>query len=127
MKFTIYGTPTAKGRPKAARRGRFVSMYTPEETKLAEESFIAQAIKHRPDTPLEGPLRVLIRFYKTKPKSYPKKKKDWIQKPDIDNLIKLVLDSMNRIFFKDDSQVVSIFSSKEFSDTPRTEVEIQKV
>ena len=31
-KFEVMGTPVAKGRPKFARRGNFVSTYTPEKT-----------------------------------------------------------------------------------------------
>ena len=44
------------------------------------------------------------------------------KKPDIDNLIKSVLDPMNSIFFADDKQVVILRASKFYSDTPKTEV-----
>ena len=32
--FTVPGKPVAKQRPKAARKGRFFTVYTPNETKI---------------------------------------------------------------------------------------------
>ena len=125
MKITVYGVPVPKGRPKVAMRGKFPIVYTPKETREAEDDFLAQVIKLKPDTPLEGPLKACIKFYKIKPKSYPKNVIYWTKKPDLDNLIKLVLDAMNNVFFKDDSQIIELTSSKEYSDVPRTEVTIE--
>jgi len=127
MRIVVYGNPTPKGRPKVAIRGKFASVYTPKETREAEDSFIAQAIKSKPETPLEGPLSVSISFFKLKPKSYSKKIVHWDKKPDLDNLAKLVLDAMNKIFYQDDAQIVELTCRKGFSDRPRTEVEIRKV
>ena len=127
MRITIYGEPVAKGRPKIAVRGRFPVVYTPKKTRDAEDSFLAQAIKQKPDKPLEGPLSVVIEFYKIKPKSYPKSVKFWTKKPDLDNMIKLVLDALNKVFFIDDAQIVHLISRKEYDDVPRTEVYISKL
>jgi len=44
------------------------------------------------------------------------------KKPDLDNLIKLIKDACNKIIWKDDAQVVSIFAEKVYSETPRKEV-----
>ena len=46
------------------------------------------------------------------------------KKPDIDNLIKFVMDSLSGIngFFLDDNQIVSIYAEKIFSDDPKTEI-----
>ena len=45
-------------------------------------------------------------------------------KPDIDNLIKFVMDSLSGIngFFLDDNQIVSIYAEKIYSDDPKTEI-----
>lgn len=126
ISFSVYGSPVAKGRPNVAFRGKYPVMYTPSATRAAEESFIQQAIKYKPETPWEGPISITFRFYKIKPPSMSKKVKEWTKKPDLDNLIKLSLDAMNKIFFQDDSQIVEIIARKEYSDTPRTYVEIRK-
>jgi len=125
MKIIVYGVPVPKGRPKVAMRGKFPIVYTPKETREAEDNFLAQVIKQKPDVPLDGPLKASIRFYKIKPKSYPKKMIHWTKKPDLDNMIKLVLDAMNNVFFKDDSQIIELSSSKEYAEVPRTEVIIE--
>ena len=35
--FSVPGTPVAKQRPRATRKGRFVQVYTPRETKMYEK------------------------------------------------------------------------------------------
>jgi len=125
MKIVVMGEPVPKGRPRVMVRGKFPIIYTPKATREAEESFIAQAVKYKlPGTPPEGPISIIIRFYKERPKSKSKREIHWTSKPDLDNLVKLVLDALNKIFFKDDSQVVDITASKEYDSIPRTEVEI---
>lgn len=44
------------------------------------------------------------------------------KKPDLDNLIKWVLDCGNKILWKDDSSVVKIMAKKVWSDRPRTKI-----
>lgn len=45
--------------------------------------------------------------------------------PDLDNLIKLVLDIFSKHIIHDDHQVVELNAKKEYSDNPRTEVEYE--
>ena len=45
-------------------------------------------------------------------------------KPDLDNCVKIVADSLNGIAYKDDSQIVSVVADKYYSDTPRLELRI---
>jgi len=126
INIVVYGEPVAKGRPKIAVRGKFAMAYTDKKTREAEDSFITQAIKNKPEQPLEGPLKVEIQLYKIKPKSYSKKVKYWTKKPDIDNMIKLVLDAMNKIFYQDDAQIVELKCIKKYDPVPRTEVYIEQ-
>jgi len=122
-KIVVMGEPVPKGRPRVAIRGRFPVFYTPKETREAEDDFVKQAVKSgKPGFPTEGPVSINIRFYKKRPKSKPKGERHWTSKPDLDNLVKLVLDAMNKIFFKDDAQVVQITAFKEYDEVPRTEV-----
>lgn len=123
IKFTVYGEPVAKGRPRFTKRG---FAYTPKKTREAQDNFLAQAVKHKPKKPLKGALRVIMKCYKPKPKSKPKKVKYWITRPDLDNFVK-ILDSLNGVFWIDDSQIIKIEASKEYGEPARTEITIYKL
>ena len=120
------GEPVPKGRPRVANRGPFPTIYTDPKTRAAEKAFQEQARKFVPAKPLEGPLKVTVKFFKEKPKSYSKTIVHWTKKPDLDNLLKLALDSMNKIFFIDDAQIVEIICSKHYDSSPRTEIFIEE-
>lgn len=130
IKFTVFGEPTAKGRPRFARRGKFMAAYTPKETLNAENDFKLQSLKYKPAVPTELPLKVEIIVFRSIPKSWSRKRQEKavtneirpITKPDCDNFGKLVLDAMNGIFFRDDSQVVTLNIEKYYSREPRIEV-----
>ena len=126
IRFTIKGAPFSKGRPRFKRIGKFVRTYTDVKTKAAESEFISQAMSYAPSEPLDGPLKVKIKFIKVKPKSYRKLETFWTKRPDLDNMIK-GLDALNGVFWKDDSQIVSLNAEKCFGDSDRTEVEIDAV
>jgi len=49
------------------------------------------------------------------------------KKPDADNIAKILLDSLNSIAYKDDSQVVRLVVEKHYSEQPRVELEIAKL
>jgi Holliday junction resolvase RusA-like endonuclease len=81
------------------------------------------------NSPLNGPLYFQARFYLPRPKGAYKVLKNGTQrrsglslyhtqKPDLDNLIKLVLDSCNEIVFQDDSQIVELLIAKSWCDNP---------
>lgn len=73
--------------------------------------------------PMEGPISVSMYFRLPIPKSTPKKRVASLlgglvrptKKPDLDNMNKAILDAMNGIVYKDDSQVVTIHSKKVYS------------
>lgn len=134
LSFTILGIPVAKGRPKFFRRGLFVGTYTPKKTEAYEGSVLGQALQYKPDRPLECPLRVTLRFFFPAPASMPKKLRLLAEgeilfvskKPDIDNLIKGILDPLNAVFWTDDKLVVAVIAEKRYSPRPRVEVLIQE-
>ena len=76
--FTVPGEPVAKGRAKFARRGNFVTTYTPEKTaryenlvKLAAEAAMAE--HHL--TLLEGPVELRVFAVRSIPASWSAKKR----------------------------------------------------
>ena len=50
-----------------------------------------------------------------------------VVKPDIDNYVKAILDALNGVAFKDDSQIIALNAKKLYSDKPRTEIEITEM
>lgn len=118
LTFHIRGEPHPKGRPQFARRGKFVTSYTPKKTRMAEADVRTQIIAQLQDgfTPLQGPLRLEATFRRQRPKSARKKDVWPTTRPDLDNYLKLVLDAMNSVVFIDDSQLVSILVVKSYGD-----------
>lgn len=132
IQFIVYGEPVAKGRPRFARRGNFVSTYTPKKTKDAERIFQLEALQYKPKEILVGPLKIEIDVYRSIPKSASNKNMELmlkglirpISRPDCDNYEKLVLDAMNGIFWKDDSQICETNVRKWYSTAPRIEIKL---
>ncbi len=134
IKFTVPGQPQGKGRAKASRFGNHIKMHTPEAT-VAYENWIKQNAIAALTTvwvPTEKQITAYVRMYYKRPKSGSKKLQADREsgvvrpttKPDIDNVLKAVFDSLNSIVYKDDSQIVSVNAEKWYSDTPRVVVEL---
>lgn len=126
FKFVIQGEPVAKGRPKLGRYGT----YTPKKTKEYEEHIKQEWRKNGYKEPLTGAVMVDITFYRSIQKSSSKAAKTAkltgkvkpTVKPDLDNYIKAVLDGLNGLAWVDDSQIVNISATKEYSLEPKTVV-----
>lgn len=129
----VKGKPKAKGRPRAAvvtgkdGNQRIVN-YTPKKTRTWEDiirwTWISEKRKK-----LKGKIRLDVYFYFSIPKSYSRSKRVELgtsyydKKPDIDNLIKTVMDALNDLAFDDDKQVVILVASKFYIDgDPYTEI-----
>ena len=133
--FKVDGKPEGKGRPRFARRGNFVTTYTDNKTKTYENKIRDIAmVAMGASKPLTTPLEAFIYISYPVPAFYSKSRtKDCLEgmerptkKPDIDNVIKAFLDSMNGIIYVDDTQVVELHSTKVYGD-PYVEVMIKEV
>jgi Holliday junction resolvase RusA-like endonuclease len=116
IKFTIPGEPHALQR---ARHGNGRT-YDTAENKAAKAHIAVlgkQAMGAR-NKPYEGAIKLSCIFIHPWPKSYSQKRKNQsngfykITKSDIDNTIKLVMDALNGIAWKDDAQVSVIYAEK---------------
>ena len=115
VKFTILGEPQGKGRPRFTAVGGYVKTYTPDATASYENLVKLEYRRQCKDFRFEKeiPLDVRITAYYPIPKSTSKKKRaDMVayklrpmKKPDTDNVVKVVLDSLNQIAYNDDVQV----------------------
>ena len=135
MQFTIDANPVAKGRPKFSKVGGFVKTYSPKKTVDYEQivrQTAAQAMG--PTELLETPVAVYLYIRLPIPKSYPRKRLEAClkglerptKKPDIDNLAKSVLDGINGVIWRDDSQIVSLHVTKVYSTQPGVDVLIRE-
>ena len=109
--FEVPGTIKGKGRPRV--NSYTCQVYTPTTTKdyeyLVEQYFLLKYPKFKP---LEGRVEVNIKAVFAIPKSTKKQDTEKMleniisptKKPDIDNIVKIILDAMNKFAFKDDTQ-----------------------
>ena len=125
IKFKILGKPRGKQRPRmCVRFGKQVT-YTPKQTseyeKLVKASYMAVSkIFFKKDIPLEINITA---FFNGKFSN-----NAWAtKKPDSDNIIKIVLDGLNKVAYYDDAQICKIHFEKRYSEIPRVEVKIKKL
>jgi Holliday junction resolvase RusA-like endonuclease len=84
---------------------------------------------------LQGELTIDIDAYFEIPKSASKKNKQLMnnggirptKKPDLDNIMKIVCDALNKVAYADDSQIVSAIVKKFYDEMPRVEIDIREV
>lgn len=110
--FSIPINPIAKARPRMTRKG-FV--YTPPKTRAYEKELKKWMMIHWAPfkKALTIPLMIQLAFFIKKSKSC--KKEFHTKRPDIDNLIKAVMDAGNGIIWKDDAQIVGISANKYYA------------
>lgn len=83
--------------------------------------------------PLDEPVQLTILFNIGVRDSWSKKKKEKAlsgallpaSKPDLDNLLKLLLDAMNGLVYRDDALVCKITVSKRYSLQPKTGIVVR--
>ncbi len=126
MKIIIPMTPVPKARARTVIRGGKVHSFTPKVTKDAEQ-FIRAFVRGYPSFASGLPLAMSIDFYLTKPKSVGKKREFPTTRPDIDNYIKLVFDSLDGILFQDDAQIIRLQARKEYGNPSRIEITIEEI
>jgi len=132
----VPGHPVGKGRAKAARRGKFITMYTPEKTVnyeglVAHSAHIAMAGREL----ILGAVLVDLDIRLPIPESWSGKKKKMAldgllmptKKPDIDNIFKACADGMNNVVYKDDVQIVETSQRKRYAETPGVVVIVREL
>jgi Holliday junction resolvase RusA-like endonuclease len=133
--FTVEGEPKGKGRPRFRRTKNFVQTYTDAKTKSYEQQIKDAATRAMGESePLETPLSVFLYVRFSVPKSYSKQRtKDCLsgkekhtKKPDVDNVAKQILDSMNNVVYKDDVQVIFLNVKKLYSAVPGVDILVRE-
>lgn len=120
--------PIPKGRPRARKCSNHIQMFTPQKTKRFEKAiaeYYEQSTKGF-QFDKDQPIIVNLVFGMPIPSSAPKSRQQAMaqgilrhtKRPDIDNLVKSVLDGLNGVAWVDDSQIVRLSASKEYSSEP---------
>lgn len=134
IKFTYYGEIKGKGRPRFRSMGKFVSTYTPKETKDYEMSIKEAYLNESTCTYFNNEQLILtLNIYQAVPKATSKKKTQEMlehkirptKKPDIDNILKSVCDSLNKVAYTDDTQIIEIVAKKYYAERNYMEIEIK--
>lgn len=132
IKFTVYGEPCAKGRPRFTKSGR---TYTPDKTLRYEDQVRSSYLQtERIKYFDKQQLKLCVKAYFSIPDSKSKRIKEKMlsgeirptKKPDFDNIGKIISDSLNGIAYKDDSQIVKAEIEKFYAIEPKVEVEINE-
>ena len=124
VKFNVFGKPRGKQRPRLCSVGGRNIVYTPKQTieyeKLIKASYIVSSkVFFERNIPIE--INILAYFFHKSSIEFATKK------PDADNIIKIVLDALNKVAFYDDAQVSKICFEKRYSKMPRLEITIQNL
>lgn len=133
IQFQILGPPKHQQRHRHVTTGKFTRTYDPSAKD--KTNFLLQAKQYAPKSPIVGAVKLRVWFCMPRPKSHYRTGKfagilkdsapiRHTKKPDIDNLLKLVMDSLNKVFWKDDSQVCNVIAQKLYDEKPRVVIEI---
>lgn len=129
--FIVNGPIVAKQRPRF--NGNTNIVFTPSKT-IGYEGWIRDCYLFRgPGKALEGEIKATIEAYLEIPKSASKTKRAQMEKgiinptkkPDSDNIAKSILDALNGIAYKDDSQIVELTVKKLYADKPYVRVTLE--
>lgn len=122
MEFIVEGDPQGKARPRFSQKSGTV--YTPTKTvryeRLIRKAFLDAGGNAVPSDCYVG---ITVDAYFQIPKSYTKGKRLACEhninrpdkKPDIDNILKIVLDGLNGVAYADDKQVIEVRCRKFYS------------
>lgn len=126
--YILPGPPVSQARPRFGG-GR---AWNPQKQIKLSTQFILQN-QHHQHPLFSGPLKVELAFHLPPAASMPQRQKDkmyqtpHVFKPDLDNMIKFVLDVANGILYNDDCTVASLIATKYYSHEPKTIITITRL
>ena len=107
--------------------------FTDDKTENMEAWVKACAVQAYRGPPLEGPLAIVVAIGVTIPASWSQKKRAGALaatvlptgKPDIDNALKLLCDALNKIIWRDDSQITEAHITRRYVEAPSTIITVR--
>jgi len=123
-----------KGSPKSQKRHRHTKKgFTYDPSASDKRDFLALIHSKAPKQPLKGGIQLIVKFAMPYPKKWyrtgkfagelkPSAPFIYTNKPDIDNMLKFIMDSGNGVLWHDDSQIWKAVVEKVYSESPETEI-----
>ena len=127
--FTVLGDPVPQPRARITTRGKFAHAYTPKSHPVhGYRQQLAVAARAAGLTPTGEPLDVVIDAVFERPKSHMNKSgvkatAPKLPRPDVDNVAKAVLDSLQDVM-GDDTMVARLVVEKSWGAEARTTVRV---
>ena len=122
ISFKVPGIPQGKGRPRYTVRGGYVRTYTPAGTARYEASLVsAMKAVWQGREPLREPVRLSLLILFPRPKRMcwkrrPMPREPHTAKPDTDNVVKAVCDSLEKAgIVCNDSKIWSVLAEKQYA------------
>ena len=117
--------PTVTHQEKKIRvRGGKPVVYEPAQLADARQKLRAHLSRHRPETPMEGGVRLVVKW--CFPRGRHRDGAYRTTKPDTDNLQMLLKDCMTAEgFWRDDAQVASEICEKFWAETPGIYIRVE--
>lgn len=112
MKFVVPGRPVPAVR--MTRRGKWVKKRA--QRYLAYKDQVGWVARVAGIKRIGGPVKVSMTFYFANN-----------QLPDVDNLVKAIMDGLNGIAWSDDRQVIRVEAERRKGEPERAEIEIMEV
>lgn len=137
LKVFIPGEPCAQGRPRFSTAGGFVRAYDPAKSrnyKAYVKAVCADAAeKHgwlfNTDLPLEVEIIAGLSIPSSKSKKWKQAAAEGVEKPtkkpDIDNLVKIIMDALSGVIYKDDKQIIKMSVEKRYAEQPGVTLEVR--
>ncbi|UTG99338.1 RusA family crossover junction endodeoxyribonuclease [Macrococcoides canis] len=121
--------PMPSPRPRFRNAGRFPQAYMPT-SYIKHKEYIQ---KQMPKLLIDKSIKLTILFEMPMLKSWSNPQKQRMikayhsKKPDIDNLLKTVLDAANGHLWIDDGQIVEIHSAKRYAETTKIKIKLEEI
>ncbi len=135
LSFTVYGVPQPQGSTRTfLRKDGGPPIVTSDNPKLKpfrqELAWVALDAMQKAGqqkVPRGVPVALSVAFYFEKPKSARKSEQWKTTKPDLDKLLRAVLDALTGIAYEDDSQVCECSLVKAFGSLARAEILVKTI
>lgn len=136
IEFTIdVNPPKTTAQQKGARiAGKFIQFFKKKKVRDAEKLFSALCYPHAPTAPMEGALKLTIKWFfpyrKSEKKSIVREEKiiPHTVRPDLDNLEKSLIDVLTKLgFWHDDAQVCVKHTTKYWAPKGKISIKIESV
>jgi crossover junction endodeoxyribonuclease RusA len=122
--FTVYGLAQPKGSTKsfAFKRpdGSLGTRTTSDNAKLQDWAALVRQVAQRHAGggvffARETAVYVVLAFVLPRPPSIPRRQRHPVRKPDLDKLVRGVLDALSAVIFHDDAQVIELRVTKRYA------------